>query len=100
MHKNAIRSRAFEPSVARNLIARVLTIYRLKRTQITALKHDRFVLWSLPPALCNLWLLLVLFCGCRGYQGRWKVPSVLYNMFETRPPPQIKVSIFKNNNCG
>ena len=53
-----------------------------------------------PPALRNLWLLLVLFCGCRGYRGRRKVPSVIYNILETRPPPQIKVSIFKNTSCG
>ena len=60
--QNAIWSRAFGPSITRNLITLVLTISHVKLKQSTViLTFDRQV--SL--ALRNLWLLLVvsLFCS-------------------------------------
>ena len=56
---NALWSRLFGPSITRHLITRVLTV-TWKLRQSTALKPKRFGLWSLSPALCSLWLLLVL----------------------------------------
>ena len=42
-----------------NFITRVLIIYHVKVTQSTAFEQKRFDLRSLPPILCNLWLLPV-----------------------------------------
>ena len=58
--QNAIWSHAFGPSIALNLITRVLTICHVKLTQSTTMEQKRFDLWSLSPALRNLWLLLVI----------------------------------------
>ena len=44
----------------RNLITRVLTNCHMKLTQSTVIEQKRFDLLSLSPALCNLWLLLVI----------------------------------------
>ena len=52
------KSRAFGPSITRNLITRFLTICHVKLTQSTALEQKRFDLRSLSPTLRNLWLLL------------------------------------------
>ena len=49
-----IWSRVFWPSVTRNL-----------HKASTAMEQKRLDLWSLSPALPNLWLLLVLLCLCR-----------------------------------
>ena len=56
--QNALWSRAFGPSITRNLITRVLTICHVKRTRNPAPEQKRFDLPSLSPAH-NLWLLLV-----------------------------------------
>ena len=52
---------AFWPSIPRNLITHVLTIFHVKFMQSAMLEWKRFDLPSLSPALCNLWLLLVMF---------------------------------------
>ena len=61
---NAIWSRAFRLSITRNLIKRVLTTPLVKLTQRTlghpVMEQKRFDPRSLPSALRNLWLLLVL----------------------------------------
>ena len=69
--QNAIWSHAFEPSITRNLITRVLTICHVKLTQRTTIVQKRFDLWSLSPALRNLWLLLVIK---KIYQGDLGIP--------------------------
>ena len=46
--------RAFGPSITRNLITRVWTIWYVKLTQSTALEQKRFDLPSLLAALRNL----------------------------------------------
>ena len=54
-----IWSRAFQTSIPRYLITRVLTIWHVKPTQSPALVQKRFDVRSLSPAVHNLWLLLV-----------------------------------------
>ena len=74
--QNAIWSRAFGPSITRNLITRFLTICHVKRSQRTALEQKRFDLRSLSPALRNLWLLLVItlkfLCYLYSFDHRFK----------------------------
>ena len=63
--QNVSCSRAFGPSITRNLITRVLIICHVKLTQSTTLELKRFDLgWLLSALRRNLWLLLVLFKLC------------------------------------
>ena len=43
----------------RSLMTRIWTFCHMKLTQSTALEQERFDLWSISPALGNLWLSLV-----------------------------------------
>ena len=71
--QKGVWSCAFWPSTSCNLILHVLTICHEKPTQSThCVGAKTFNLWSLSPALCNLWLLLVLkSCERIGLPGDW-----------------------------
>ena len=88
MHRMQYWSRAFELSITRDLITRVLTLCHVKLTQSTVLEQKRFNLRSLSLALRNLWLLLVRFTDSWQCHHN-SMTSITAGPYESPPPWEI-----------